>query len=197
MRIRFPKLQDGLLVSFDRLWEFFLETKFMYRQKQERLAPLVPELRRTLERLNSRPTKIFKSVVIGKGTELVGYISALRAYRYTWLSQHLAATQGGQGGRLLNFGMVEFQQNVDLEYFKIFYRPKNRWPARVFGSFARHISDSNLSDLRTYGYFTIESKPDRIPVDPSVHVLEATGDALRVMERYFVAKEPAIILKAN
>jgi len=197
MRSRFPTLEDGRSVPFDELWNFFLETKFMYPQKQERLAPLLPDLRRTLERLNSRPTKIFKSVVIGKGSRIVGYISALRAYQNTWLSQHLAASQGGQAGRLLNFGMVEFQQNVDLEYFKIFYRPENRWPARVFETFARNISDPNLSDLRTYGYFTLETRSPRIPVDPSIEVFEASDRELRVIERRFVEMEHGLLLKSD
>jgi hypothetical protein len=198
MRSRFPSLQDGRSVSFDELWNFFRETRFMYPEKQERLASILPELRKTIERLNSRPTKLFKSVVFSKGGQVVGYVSGLRAYRNTWLSQHLAASQGGQGGRLLNFGLAEyFGQNVDLEYFKIFYRPENRWPARVFGGFARNISDSNLSDLRTYGYFTIESDPELVPRDQSIEVFEPSDNDLRVVERRFVEMEHGLILKAN
>ncbi|HME92445.1 MAG TPA: PilZ domain-containing protein, partial [Myxococcaceae bacterium] len=197
MRSRFPSLDDGRSVPFDELWSFFLQTKFLYPQKQQRLAPLLPELRRTLEQLNSRPTKIFKSVVICKGSRIVGYISALRAYENTWLSQHLAAAQGGQAGRLLNFGMVEFQQNVDLEYFKIFYRPENRWPARVFETFARNISDPNLSDLRTYGYFTLETDGTHIPVDAAIEVFEASERELRIVERRFVEREHGLLLKSD
>lgn len=198
MRSRFPSLQDGRSVSFNELWNFFRQTKFMYPEKQQRLTPIIPELRQTLERLNSRPTKMFKSVVFIKGGQVVGYVSGLRAYRNTWLSQHLAASQGGQGGRLLNFGLAEyFGQNVDLEYFKIFYRPENRWPARVFGGFARNISDLNLSDLRTYGYFTIESDPDLVPRDRSIEVFEPSDSDLRIVERRFVEMEHGLILKAN
>ncbi len=198
MRSRFPGLQDGRGFSFDDLWSFFLQTKFMYQEKQERLAPILPELRQTLERLNSRPTKLFKSVVFSKGGQVVGYVSGLRAYRNTWMSQHLAASQGGQAGRLLNFGLAEyFEQNVDLEYHKIFYRPENRWAARVFGGFARNVSDLNLSDLRTYGYFTMESDPRVVPTDPSIEVFEPSDGDLRTVERHFVETEHGLILKAN
>ena len=48
-----------------------------------------------------------------------------------------------------------FDQNPDLEYFKAFFRPENKWPARMFGTFAKPIKDARLSDLRSYAYFVV------------------------------------------
>jgi hypothetical protein len=196
MRSRFPALRDGRDVSFEDLWDFFVRTKFMYPDKMQKLRPLLPQIRQTFDSATARSNRVFKSVAFMRDQEMVGYASGLRAYRNTWMNQHLAASAGGRGGRLLNFG-VYFSQNVDLEYCKIFYRPENRWPARVFGGFARNISDPQISDLRLFSYFTLPTDSDLIPAVPGIEVVEADADQLAIAERYFVAKERGLILKAN
>jgi hypothetical protein len=199
MRGRFADLRDGREVPFDKLWEFFLRTNFMYPDKEKKLTPLLPEIRRTFDLANARPNPVFKSVVFARDGEVVGYVSGLRAYRNTWMSQHLAASAGGRGGRLLNFGLAEyFGQNVDLEYFKIFYRPENRWPARVFGGFARNVSNRQVSDLRVFGYFTLPTEPEVIPAAPGIEVVEAATSDFACVERHFVASERGgLILRAD
>jgi hypothetical protein len=185
-------------VPFDTLWEFFLRTNFMYPDKHKRLAPMLSQIRRTFELANARPNRLFKSVVFARHRDIVGYVSGLRAYRNTWMSQHLAAAAGGRGGRLLNFGLAEyFGQNVDLEYFKIFYRPENRWPARVFGGFASNVSDQQISDLRVLGYFTLPTEPAAIPEAPEIEIIEPSANDLALIERHFVSNERGLILKAN
>jgi hypothetical protein len=198
MRERFPDLRDGREAPFDKLWEFFLKTNFMYPEKQEKLLPILPDIRRTFHRANARPNRVFKSVVFTKGSDVVGYVSGLRAYRNTWMSQHLAAASGGRGGRLLNFGLAEyFGQNVDLEYFKIFYRPENRWPARVFGGFARNVANLQVSDLRVFGYFTLPTEPSVVPPAPEIEIVEPVAGDLAPVERHFVANERGLILRAD
>ncbi len=197
MRSRFPALRDGRDVSFEDVWSFFVRTNFMYPDKMLKLRPLLPQIRQTFDSATARTNRLFKSVAFMRDQEIVGYASGLRAYRNTWMNQHLAAAAGGRGGRLLNFG-VYFSQNVDLEYCKIFYRPENRWPARVFGGFARNISDPQISDLRLFSYFTLPTADsDLIPAVPGIEVVEADADQLAIAERHFVAKERGLILKAN
>jgi len=198
MRGRFPDLRDGREAPFDKLWQFFLQTNFMYPEKQRKLVPILPDIRRTFHLANARPNRVFKSVVFTRGNDIDGYVSGLRAYRNTWMSQHLAAAGGGRGGRLLNFGLAEyFGQNVDLEYFKIFYRPENRWPARVFGGFARNVDDLQVSDLRIFGYFTLPTEPAVVPPAPEIEVIEPAAGDLALVERHFVASERGLMLRAD
>jgi hypothetical protein len=194
---RYPGLSDGCRVPFDDLWRFFLDTRFIYPEKQANLAPLIPEIQRTIESLNARPTKLFKSVVALDGGRIVGHISSLRVYDRSWMSQHLAASVGRHAGSLLNFGQVEvFEQNPDLEYFKAFFRPDNRWPARVFGAFAKTIKDARLSDLRSFSYFTIPITFS-IVAPGDIEVVECSEDELSVVERYFVQRERGLLLRSD
>jgi hypothetical protein len=136
-------------------------------------------------------------VLARDGEKIIGHVSGVRAYRNTWMSQHLCALNGHQAGALLNLGQAEyFGQNPDLAYFKIFFRPDNRWPARVFGGFARNVADPRLSDLRTFDYLQIplDWSP---PIEPAVEVAEASVEDLLIVERYFVGHESSVLLRAD
>ena len=198
MRGRFPDLRDGKEVPFAEVWDFFLRTNFMYPDKLKKLEPILPQIRQTFTSANARANRVFKSVVFTRDQEIVGYVSGLRAYRNTWMSQHLAAAPGGRGGQLLNFGLAEyFSQNIDLEFGKIFFRPENRWPSRVFGGFARRVNDPQISDLRVHTYFTLPTDPQLVPAAAGIEVVEPSTKELRPVERYFVEKERGLLLKAN
>ncbi len=194
---RYPGLVDGCRFSFDQLWQFFLDTRFVYPEKQANMAPLLPEIRRTIEAANGRPTPLFKSTIaVDEGT-IVGHISSLRVYDRSWMSQHLAASAGRHAGSLLNFGQLEvFDQNPDLEYFKCFFRPENKWPARMFGTFAKTVKDARLSDLRSYAYFVV---PLTVAVEAptDIEVVEAAEDELAIVERYFVGRERGLLLSSD
>jgi hypothetical protein len=198
MRGRFPALDDGRRVAFGPLWSFLTETNFIYAEKEKILAPLLPEIERTMGCLNARPNKVFKSLVAHRAGRLAGYVSGVLAYRNTWLSQHLAAAARGQLGALLNIGLAEyFGQDSELEYCKVYFRPENRWPARIFGSFARKVSDQRLSVLRTYSYLTIPTTSHAIPALGPVEIVEAKASELAIVERSVVAAEPGLILRSD
>jgi hypothetical protein len=197
MHSRFPSLEDGSGLHFDELWQFFLDTQFIYPKKRAALEPSLPALKRTLEALHARPNPLFKSVVCRDGGRVVGHVSGIRAYRRTWLSQHLAAVPGRQAGPMLNLGQAEyFGQSVDLEYFKIYFRPDNRWPARVFGGFASSIRDKQLSDLRTYAYYALATDTAP-PADRTLTVSEASDEELALVERHLMATESPLIVRSD
>jgi hypothetical protein len=170
----------------------------MYSEKQDILAPVLPQITDTLDKLNRRPTKLFKSLVSKKGDRLVGYVSGLRAYRSTWLSQHLAGAAGAHTGPLLNVGLAEyFGQDPDVEYCKVYFRPENRWPARVFGNFARKVSDPWLSDLRTYQYFNISTDLSGLGGSGAIRVVEAQPGDLTIVEQHFVTTERGLLIRSD
>jgi hypothetical protein len=113
------------------------------------------------------------------------------------MSQHLAARSGKHIGALLNLGQLEYIiQNTDLQHVKIFFRPDNKWPARVFGGFAGDISDPSVSDLRTFGYVKLPVDQP-LPAAPGVEVIEAVQDDLGIVERYFIAKERGLLVQSE
>lgn len=200
MRHRFPGLADGRELPVDAVWQFFLDTRFLYPEKLAALGPLAAEVKRTFARLSGTTDALFKSVVYTEGERVFAHLSALRAYRRTWVVQHLAGTtrlKGRQGPRIVNLGLSEFfGQNTDLEYVKVFFRPDNKWPARVFGGFARKVSDRQLSDLRHLDYLTVPTDCILPPVE-GLRVIPADGGDLSVVERAFVGAERGLLLRSD
>jgi hypothetical protein len=195
MRTRFPGLDDASKLSFDETWGFFVRSKFIYPEKAASLAPLMTAIRHTHEQLSAHPNRLSKAVICREGDqEVAGHLSILRVYSNAWLVQHLAALPGRLGGAQLSLLAAEFlEQNVDLDCFKAFYRPNNRWPERVFGGFARKVSEAQSLDLRIWAYFKLGFDL-ALPEDDGLEVVEAVGDDLSIVERYFSAREPTGLL---
>ncbi len=193
----YPEVEDGRSVSFERLWKFFIETGFIYPKKEELLQSQLPSIKHTMDALNSRPSKVFKSVVAVRNGNVVGHISGVRGYRKTLINQHLAAAVGHNVGATVNMGLVEYiDQNPDILFCKTSFQPKNKWPARIFGGFAKNIADPHLSDLRTFGYISLPVT-FALPVRPSMRIVDASEGDLRYVEQYFVNTEKGLTLRSD
>jgi len=179
LRHAHPGLELARDLTFDALWSFLRETGFLYPEKEEKLRPVLPEVRRTLAVLLANPDGPLRTVIFRGGGLLAGHICALRAYRQTFMVQHLAVSKDGPG-RLaaawaLNSGGMDYlEQLPDSEWVRVWFRPNNRWPARTFGRFARLQFDSHRCDLRTYSYLVAPAQGPRpqvsgIQIAPARH----------------------------
>jgi hypothetical protein len=203
MRHRYPGLVDARVLSFEELWSFFKNTRFLYPEKIATLEPMMPEVRQTFLGLQARSDGVFKSLMYcEEGGNPIGYLSCVRAYRRTWVVQHLAGftrTRGRQAPQILNTGLAEYVDHAGVEYVKIFFRPENKWPARIFGGFARKVSDHQLSDLRTFEHLVLstgEALEER-PGAFGIEVIEAGRGDLGVVEQHFVAAERGLLLRSD
>jgi len=198
MRLRFPGVDDGAGLGCDELFGFMRETGFLTPAKEESLRPVAEEVRHGFEALYAAPSRIFKAVVAREDGELAGHVSGVRAYRHTWVAQHLTALPTVHVGHLLNLGAAEyFCQNPDFEYFKIYFHADNKWPARVFGGFARTLRDPQLSELRLYRHLAVRTDAPPPPTPVGIDVLEASTDDLAAVERYFVQRERGLLLRSD
>ncbi|HEX9100566.1 MAG TPA: PilZ domain-containing protein, partial [Polyangia bacterium] len=198
MRLRYPTVDDGSDVGVDELLEFFRATGFLYPEKEELLAPVMPEVRDTFARSYAQPSDVFKAVVAREDGELVGHVSGIRAYRNTWMPTHLAALPTKHVGHLLNLGAADyFLQTADFEYFKIYFHADSKWPARIFGGFARMQRDATQSHLRGYRHVMLSTDAPLGGSPIGIDVLEASPDDLAVVERHFVTREPGLVMRAD
>ncbi|MCU1283494.1 MAG: hypothetical protein JWM53_7040 [bacterium] len=198
MRLRYSTVDDGSDVEVDELMTFFRATGFLYPEKEELLAPLMAEVRDTFARSYAQPSDVFKAVVARENGTLIGHVSGIRAYRNTWMPTHLAALPTKHVGHLLNLGAADyFLQTADFEFFKIYFHADSKWPARIFGGFARMQQDSTQSDLRGYRHVMLSTDEPLPPAPLGIDVLEASTDDLAVVERHFVTREPGLLVRAD
>ena len=200
MRHRLPGLADASEFPFDDLWRFLEETGFLYPDKMETLAPLLPRVRETFSHLSKQTGHLFKAVVFHEDRRLYAHISAVRSHSRSFVVQHLAALprlKSGQGPRAVNLGITEFlAQDQHLDFGKSYFRPDNKWPARVFGGYARRVTDRQRSDLRMHDYLVYPTTLE-LPETPGLRVIEARGRDLSVVEASFVASERGCILRSD
>ena len=194
-----PDLRDGTAATFDDLWTFFQETGFLYAAK---LASMKKEIvGSTLRRLLSEPNDLLKTSIFAKDGKIEGHASGVRVYRQTWMLQHLAARMTSKTtmtrGQMLNLAVIEYlEQLPGIEWVKIWYRPANRWPARVFGGFAHKLADHGLSSLATYEYMVSPA----LAAEPSRSGLTVrTGDEAdgAWVEAFFVSAREAVLLRSD
>ena len=198
MRLRCPGVDDGGGIGCDELFGFMRETGFLTPAKEEALRPVAPEVRDAFQVLYAAPSRIFKAVVAREEGAVAGHVSGVRAYRQTWVAQHLTTRPAVHVGHLLNLGAAEyFCQTPDFEFFKIYFHADNKWPARVFGGFARTLRDLQLSDLRLYRHLAVQTDAPLPSAPDGIDVLEASPDDLEAVERYFVERERGLLLRSD
>jgi hypothetical protein len=194
-----PDLRDGTGTPFTDLWRFLFEARFLYPEKLARLN--VDAIERTMTELLSRPNDILKTSLLVKDGEIQGHVSGVHTYRQTYSLQHLAARVTGRRtmtrGQLLSLALVEYlEQLPDIEWLKIWYRPANKWPARVYGSYAKRLAVPALSHHKTYGYVVSNTSAPYTP-EPGVTVRPATPADHPRIEAHFVASRDAVLLRSD
>ena len=203
LRRTHPGLELARGLSFDLLWEFLRDSGFIYPEKEAQLEPVMEQVRLTLGTLLANPHGPLRTLLFrGAGGLVQGHVAAVQAYRRTWMLQHLAARKDGAGSlaaaKALNAGAMEYlEQLPDAEWVRIWFRPRNRWPARTFGRFARLKFDPHWCDLRTYAYLVAPAAQAPVLDVPGLDVTFATAGDWAEIRRCFVARGDTALLAAE
>ena len=184
-------------VELEELWTLYEDTGFLYPEKIERLRSSLPEIHHTIGALLRANGDLLETVTTRLDGTLSGHLCALRAYRRTWVIQHLAARRRLGGAGVLNLAIARYTQvRPDVHWLKMYFRPDNAFPRTVFGSYAESVRHSPKSDLREFRYLTADAnRPgERIA---GVTVRTAIPADHRVITDWFVARGRTTELMAN
>lgn len=191
-------------VTFEDIWTLFLESGFLYPEKVERLAPVLPEIQRSVRALLESNGDLAATVAVPNGRGLEAQISMLRWLERTWMVQHLAAlplsSRTHDASAQITIALIYYGRlRPDIEWGKMFFRPNNAWPARVFGGFANRLNDPATSDLRVYHYLAACIEPgERGEAVPGVEVWPASSsEDFALVENWFRSRGRVLELQAN
>jgi len=157
-------------LNVDQLFALYERTGFLYPAKAARIRPHLGVVRENWRRLLKAGDKLLYVLTAGDSEMGCASISVWRSTHHGWTSQHLvsenplasrAVILAGSAASILK-GLDESHQN--------WFRPENRFPARVFGSMVQSIGDS-LSSVHRHMYFAVPRKispppPSRFRVVP-------------------------------
>jgi len=149
-------------VNLDELWEFFFDADFIYPKKYKIIQPYKERFQDTYRRLYEEAPEIAKYFTYQRNGRIYGHIAMIKAYEKTWMVHHHAARP--IGGRPI--GLVVLKQlicylkdlirlpSANLDYVITYYRPENKFPARVFGGFAQNHDNPQHCSLHSFSYLT-------------------------------------------
>src|SRR5882724_9412300 len=157
-------------LSVDEIFALYERTGFLYPDKAARLMPHLGQVRENWRRMLRGGESLL--YVLSSGDEKRGRAS-LAAWRTThrgWISQHLVSENNPYASRavMLAAAVASIRKGND-ESAQNWFRPENRFPARVFGSMVQTIGES-LSSVQRHAYFALP-KTLSLPTDKRIRVV--------------------------
>jgi hypothetical protein len=147
-------------INLESLWDLFFETGFLYPQKYAFLQAHKEQFKNTYTKLYTQHPHIARHFVYQKGNEIFGHIAMVRCYENTWLIHHHAARKSV----VSNAGLVVLEQlsrsiidsrnllSAHMHFLICYFRPDNKFPNRVFGSFAKDLANRKGCSTDTFAY---------------------------------------------
>ncbi|MBU5613990.1 pilus assembly protein PilZ [Geomonas azotofigens] len=170
-------------VDLDDLWDFFFQTGFIYPGKYAHFQANKERIKETYARLYSESPHIARHFIYLDRGAILGHLAMVRLYQDSWLIHHHAARKSAsvkagvavlqQVGHYLN--ELETFPFAHLRYVFCYYRPDNKFPARVFGGFAQRHGDQKSCSLDLFAYFHYHPEGEEQPW-PEPWTLEHSGD---------------------
>jgi hypothetical protein len=162
-------------LSVDEIFALYNRTGFLYPEKAARLMPHLGQVRENWRRMLRGGESLLYVLTSGDQKRGCASIAVWRTALNGWMSQHLVSENNPFASRavMLAAAAACILKGVD-ESAQNWFRPENRFPARVFGSMVQTIGTS-LCSVQRHGYFALprrlslptEGKIAVIPYDPS------------------------------
>jgi hypothetical protein len=132
-------------LSVDELFERYMQTGFLYRDKLQRLAPFRDEILENWRRAAASPDGLLRVVTFTGARERSW--ASLATWRHTesgWCTQHLVS----RGDPFATRAVMLAEQEAMLEDTahlsnQNWFRPENRMPRRVFGAIIPRLGEES------------------------------------------------------
>ena len=142
-------------LSVDEIFELYEHTGFLYPDKAARLFPHLGQVRENWRRMLSAGESLLYVLTAGDKKKGRASVAVWRTTQHGWLSQHLVSENNPYASRavLLAAAAARIRKGCDISA-QNWFRPENRFPARVFGSMVQTIGE-RLSSVQRHAYFAL------------------------------------------
>src|SRR5688572_7477255 len=164
-------------LGVSELFALYERAGFLYPAKAARLTPHLRVVQENWRRLLQAGESLVYVLTAGDPREDCASVAIWRTTRDSWVWQHLVckgnplqsrAVMLGGVLRCSRLGLGESQQN--------WFRPENRFPARIFGSMGQSVGKS-FASVHSHMYFAVPRRPrlrvahgiEIVPFDHSQH----------------------------
>ncbi|MCF8050541.1 MAG: hypothetical protein K9L59_04840 [Desulfobacterales bacterium] len=192
-------------VDLDALWDFFFETGFIYPEKYVFLRENKDRIKRTYEKLYNQPSTIARHFTYQEGARILGHVAMLRFYHNAWMIHHHAgntAVSPRAGLEVLRqIGYFTYNCHrlhaIHMDYLICYFRPENKFPARVFGRIAKNIADPKGCSLDCFAYYHYRHDPmEERPFPPGWEIEETDPNDLHTLGYFYEERSGGLLTDA-
>jgi hypothetical protein len=149
-------------LSVDSLFALYERTRFLYPAKAARLTPHLDVVRENWRRLLQAGDSLLYVLTAGTDEDGLASVAVWRTTHDSWVWQHLVCEGNPLGSRSVMLGgLVRCVRQSIGESQQNWFRPENRFPARVFGTMVESLGDS-LSSVERHLYFAVPRLDGRL-----------------------------------
>lgn len=142
-------------IAVDELFDLYERTGFLYPEKAARLLPYLDQVKENWRRMFEAGESLLYVLTAGSQKEGRAALAVFRTTYQGWTFQHLVSEDNPFASRavMLAAEAASILKGSD-ESAQNWFRPENRFPARVFGSMIQAIGGS-LSSAQNHAYFAL------------------------------------------
>lgn len=157
-------------IDVDELFDLYERTGFLYPEKAVRLLPHLNRVKENWSRMLRAGESLLYVLTAGDAQKGRAALAVWRTTHLGWTYQHLVSEGNPYASRsvMLAAGAASILKGSD-ESSQNWFRPENRFPARVFGSMIRAVGDS-LASTQNQAYFALH-RGIALPFDESTRVI--------------------------
>jgi hypothetical protein len=157
-------------IDVDELFALYERTGFLYPEKAARLLPHMDKVKENWRSMLRAEESLLYILTAGDTQRGRAALAVWRSARHGWTYQHLVSENNPYASRavMLAMGAESLLKGSD-ESSQDWFRPENRFPARVFGSMVNTIGGS-LSSSQQHAYFALPRRAS-LREDPEFRVV--------------------------
>src|SRR3979409_1324372 len=140
-------------LSVSEIFALYERTGFLYPEKAARLFPHLGQVRENWRRMLRADESLLYVLTAGDKKRGRASLAVWRTTHHGWMSTHLVCENNPYASRavMLAAAAGAIRRGCDLSA-QNWFRPENRFPARVFGSMVQTIGES-VSSVERHSYF--------------------------------------------
>jgi len=157
-------------INVHELFDLYESTGFLYPEKAVRLLPHLDRVKENWDRMLRAGESLLYVLTAGDKQKGRASLAVWRTTNRGWTYQHLVSENNPYASRavMLAAKAASILKGSD-ESSQNWFRPENRFPARVFGSMMNSIG-ANLSSAHNYALFALP-RALPFPSDPGIRVV--------------------------
>ena len=169
-------------LSVEDLFELYERTGFLYPAKAARLLPHLDVVQDNWRRLLAAGDSLLYVLTAGNAHQGCASVAVWRTTRGSWVWQHLVCESNPIRSRAVMLGGLVRSMQKGEESQQNWFRPENRFPARVFGSMVPSLGEA-FSSVRSHLFFALprEAQTDTASSVRMVRYDDSHHDALRAI----------------